>query len=149
MVFYKNTTNHKPKYAGFSLHIQDKGDQMLRSFLLATGIILTGCATTKPAYRSEMRVFSANDAGQYDVWFKVEDISNPSKPTIISSPQIKIIENQEGTVFVGDEQNSLHFTAIVNEDAETEVATVQTTVFIKEKGEVVWTHKETVFLKDE
>ena len=104
--------------------------------------ILAGCTSSKVAYRSKATLTPAPDAGQYDVAFVIEDVSDPGNPSMVSLPRVRVLKGKEASISVGDQTSGIICTALVD-DASGEPE-AQTTVSVKKDGKVIWSEKQTV-----
>ena len=59
--------------------------------------ILAGCTSSKVAYRSKATLTPAATAGQYEVAFLIEDISDPANPSVVVAPRMGLGEGKEGS----------------------------------------------------
>jgi len=104
--------------------------------------ILTGCTSSKVAYRSKATLTPATEAGLFDVAFVIEDIADPANPTVVSSPRLRLLKGKEGNMSVGDDNSSIVCTALVDDASGKPEA--RTTVSIKKNGKEVWSDTQTV-----
>ena len=104
--------------------------------------VLMGCSNSKVAYRSKATLSPAKEAGQYEVAFVIEDISNPDSPSVVISPRLTVLKGQEGRIFVGDDKSGIICTVLVDNSSGKPKAT--TSVSVKENGEVVWSENKTI-----
>jgi hypothetical protein len=113
--------------------------------IVALGV-LTGCTSSKMTYRSSATLTPAPDAGQFDVAFVIEDMSDPAKPNVVGSPRLRILKGKEGSVSVGDETSGITCTALVVDASGKPEA--RTTVSVRKDGEDVWSEKQTVTMSE-
>ena len=106
--------------------------------------ILAGCANSKVAYRSKATLTPVPNAAQYDVAFVIEDVSDPANPHVFSSPRVRLVKGQEGTISFGDETSGITCTALVDDASGKSEA--WTTVAVKKGGKVVWSEEQTIAL---
>jgi len=104
--------------------------------------ILTGCASSKVAYRSKATLTPAPEAGQFDVAFVIEDIADPANPTVVSSPRLRLLKGKKGNMSVGDDNSSIVCTALVDDASGQPEA--RTIVSIKKNGKEIWSDTQTV-----
>ena len=104
--------------------------------------ILAGCTISKVAYRNKTTLTQAATAGQYNVAFLIEDVSDPANPSVVNSPSIRLFKGEEGSAYVGNETSGVTCTALVDDASGKPEA--QTTVSVKKDGKVVWSEKQTV-----
>jgi len=113
--------------------------------IVALGV-LAGCAGSRVAYRSKATLTPAEAAGQYDVSFLIEDVSDPAKPTVISSPRLRLLKGKEGQISIGDGKNGITCTALVDDASGKPEA--RTDVSVRRYGEAVWSHRQTVVIAE-
>jgi hypothetical protein len=122
-----------------------KGSEKMKQtgpFIVAVVLgIVAGCANPGAAYRSKATLSPA-EAGQYDVAFVIEDVSDPSNPSVISSPRIRLLKGKEGSVSVGDTRGRITCTAVVDDVSGRPEA--RTTVFVEKHGKMVWSATKAV-----
>ncbi|MDP6636111.1 MAG: hypothetical protein QGG42_14520 [Phycisphaerae bacterium] len=122
----------------------------MKQFLSAIAILLlgvTGCASSKAAYRSTATLSPAADAGQYDVAFVIEDISNPGSPVVVSSPRVTLLKGDEACLTLGSEIDGVIWSGIfctVLVDDAPDKAEARTTVSVWKDGKEVWSENQTV-----
>ena len=104
--------------------------------------ILAGCTGSKVAYRSKATLAPAPDAGQYDVAFLIEDVSDPTNPSVLSSLRIRLLKGKEGSASIGDETSGILCTAVVENSSGKPEA--KATVSVTKDGTVVWSDTQTV-----
>ena len=116
--------------------------QVVSAIAVVALCILAGCASSKVAYRSKATLSPAPDAGQYEIAFLIEDVSDPANPSVVSSPRIRLLKEKEGTISIGEEGIGIICTAVVGDASGKPEA--QTTVSVKKDGQVIWAEKQTV-----
>ena len=108
--------------------------------------ILMGCSSSKVEYRSRATLSPADETGQFDVAFVIEDLSKPEDSRVISSPRLRVLKGQEGQIFIGDDKSNIVCTALVG-DASGKPE-VKTTVSVKKNGRIVWSEEKTVAMTE-
>ena len=104
-------------------------------------IILSGCSSTAPSYRSEVKVrpiSSGNSKKEmYFIEVDVFKIDKDGNSKIVSSPQLALAEDEEGEISVKNEGTGFTTKALVTrESGKLELVTTMTET---RNEEVVWT----------
>ncbi len=114
----------------------------MRSTRLAIGILTAwacvGCATPRPAYRTDVRIAPAGEPRQFTVEFKISETGRDGKTNLLLAPKLTVVAGQEGHVLVGDDRqrDAISCTALVREGGKSLDAT--TDVDVRRRGRTLW-----------
>lgn len=118
--------------------------RILAAIMLAI-LIPTGLTTAGEAYSTSIRVTPVTCEGkpcQYLVEFRIMQAGEDGKRDVVMAPKLVVGAGRQGKVAIGDDDNALSCTTVVNETKDGFETTA--TIAVKREGKEIFTSSQSL-----